>query len=288
MAKTKACLFLTVCLLLIAINTYADNIFVLYGFKIGQNISTSINQLGKPSKTHKFEDGFSYMAFKMKDHFVAIEFDNIKPDLIYAIQIQGKRNPPSLGLDGIDLGDPIVKAIKIFGKPDSTKQAVDEVTKKPMKDIVYYSYNESRNFSIEATKEIVTSIKILRKDSDNNTESMIDFKQFLSTIRSKDLNKISRYIDTDFEFIKDQTYKMNTSIIHTLINNKTINNIFFNPDYGIISIKDKDIAESALRVQSDPIITGYVFKIKKSNIEYELFFSKNYDGWVLKYIDQFR
>jgi hypothetical protein len=228
------------------------------------------------------------MAFKMKDHFVAIEFDNIKPDLIYAIQIQGKRNPPSLGLDGIDLGDPIVKAIKIFGKPDSTKQAVDEVTKKPMKDIVYYSYNESRNFSIEATKEIVTSIKILRKDSDNNTESMIDFKQFLSTIRSKDLNKISRYIDTDFEFIKDQTYKMNTSIIHTLINNKTINNIFFNPDYGIISIKDKDIAESALRVQSDPIITGYVFKIKKSNIEYELFFSKNYDGWVLKYIDQFR
>jgi hypothetical protein len=81
---------------------------------------------------------------------------------------------------------------------------------------------------------------------------------------------------------------MNTSIIHTLINNKTINNIFFNPDYGIISIKDKDIAESALRVQSDPIITGYVFKIKKSNIEYELFFSKNYDGWVLKYIDQFR
>jgi hypothetical protein len=267
---------------------YAQKIYVLYGFKIGQKSSAPIKQFGKPFKNHKFPDGFSYNAFKMKDHIAVFESDNTRPDLIWAIQIEGKNNPPSLGLNEINLGDNISKVIKIFGKPDSIKEAIDEETKNPMKGIEYYSYDKSSNFSIEATNKIVSSIKIVFNGSNENTESNIDFKKFLKSVQLKDFNKISQFIYADFVFNKNKEFTINTSIIDSLINNKEINNIFFNPSYGIITIQDKDIVESALRVQTEPNFVGYVFKIKKNNIEYELLFFKNYDGWVLKYINQFK
>jgi len=79
----------------------AEKIYVLYGFKIGQSSDAPVQQFGKPFKSHTFEDGYSYRAYNMKDHMVVFESDNTRPDLIWAIQIQGESNPPCLGLKGM-------------------------------------------------------------------------------------------------------------------------------------------------------------------------------------------
>lgn len=268
--------------------SYAEKIFVLYGFKIGQKSSIPVKQFGKPVQTQKFEDGFSYNVFKMKDHIVVFESDNTRPDLIWSIQIQGESNPQFLGLNEINLGDKISDVIKVFGKPDKIQEAIDEQTKKPIKNIEYYSYNESSNFSIEATDKIVTSIKITFNGPNYTKDSTVDINKFLSTVRSNDLNKISRYIDPDFQLHYKKNHSITTSIIDALSNSKEIKDIFFNTEYGIISIIDKDIFESAMRVQTNPKSVGYVFKIKKNKMEYELYFQKSYEGWVLKYINQLK
>jgi hypothetical protein len=267
--------------------SYAEDIFVLYGFKIGQKSSIPVRQFGNPIQTYKFEDGFSYNVFKMKDHVVVFESDNTRPDLIWSIQIQGESNPQYLGLNGINLGDKVSEVIKVFGKPDKIEEATDEKTKKPIKNIDYYSYDESSNFSIEVTDKIVTSIKISFKGPNKTKDPIIDFNKFLSTVRSNDLNKISNYIDPDFELRNKETFLIDTSVIEALNRSKEINSIFFNSDYGIITITDKDIAEASMRVQTNPDSAGYVFKIKKNKMRYELYFEKSYEGWVLKYINQY-
>lgn len=274
--------------ILFSSNVNAEKIFVLYGFKIGQKSSIPLKQFGKPFKADKFEDGYGYTAFKMKDHVVVFESDNTRPDLIWSIQIQGKSNPPFLGLKEINLGDDISKVIKIFGKPDDIREAFDEITKKSVKDIEYYSYDETGNFSVEATNKIVTSIKISFNGPVEIKENQIDIDKFLAAVRSKDFNKISHFIDTDFEFHQKKNYSINTSITNALENSKEINNIFFNPEYGIISIEKKDIVTSVFRFQVDPNSIGYVYKIKRDKVEYELCFYKNYDGWVLRNINQLK
>ncbi len=267
------------------IDAHAKKQFVLYGFKIGQKSSAPIKQFGKPYKTHKFKDGFSYIAYSMKDHAVIFESDNTRPDLIWGIQLEGKSNPSSLGLNGVNLGDPISKAVSVFGKPNSITGAIDESTGKPMKGIEYYSYMKKDNFSIESTNGKVTSIKVLFNGPSAVKEASIDFKKFVKDVRGKNMDKICEYISPDFVLHKDKPGSISTSIFDVLINNKDVNDIFFNKKYGISEIKESDIAGSAMRVQTDPNMVGYVYKIKKNDREYDLVFIKSFEGWVLRYID---
>ncbi|TAL34001.1 MAG: hypothetical protein EPN93_12470 [Spirochaetes bacterium] len=271
--------------ILLTLPLHADMVFMLYGFKIGQNISNPTNQLGAPIKTHKFDDGYVSHVYKMSDHVLIVTADNTRPELIWAIQLEGKSNPRGLGLGGIDLGDPVRTVIERYGQPDKKTPAVDEATGKPVENVVYYAYHRNGNFSLEARDDRVTSIKIAYNGPDAKRTDKIDFRKFLETVRAKDLNAIGRYIYADFALnTPTESHRIRTSIIHALANDPAIREIFFDPDHGVASLRDGDVVSSALRIQMNPGNTGYVYKVTKNGRRYELFFVDGYEGWVLKYI----
>src|SRR5947207_3301555 len=95
-----------------SIQTLAADYFTLYGYKIGQELKFAKQRLGEPDKAFPFPDGWKAYAYRKDGHNVILETDNTRPDLIASIQIEGERNPPNMGLDGIDLGSDAKKAIE--------------------------------------------------------------------------------------------------------------------------------------------------------------------------------
>ncbi len=262
---------------------FANKLFVLYGYKIGQSINNPKLEYGKPSKEIKHDDGFISYVYDFEKHYVIFQCDNTRPDLIWGIQLTGEKNSTNFGLNGLNLGDPSKKVIKILGKPDKITTAVDDFTKKELKDITYYSYHEKGNYSIEIENDKVSSIKI-NFIGPMETNNLVDFSEFVKSVKSKNYYKIATFISTNFTIYKvNKSYNITKSIFNSLMNDKIFNDTFFNKSYGISSITNKNDITSAMRLEDKS--AGFVYKINKNNVKYELFFIKSFDGWVLKYID---
>lgn len=279
-------LFQVVILLIIAgftSSVFAENIYTLSGFKIGQNMTSVKNELGNPFKVHKFDDGYVAYIYQLQNYNVIFETNPSRPDLIYAIQIEGKSNPDKMGLGNLNLGDKESKIMELFGKPDLIENAKDEITGEIIPNIKYYDYYNKLNFSIEANSAKVSSIKIIMKPEINLKEKP-DYDAFLIDLSKRNIEK---YISAFFELhIDNKSYALSKSMFSVLNNEKVFNEAFYGKTYGIVNIKNSDKYDSALRVGDHGM--GYVFKITKNGFKYELYFVKSYDGWVLKdlYIDK--
>jgi len=268
---------------------YAEKKFVLYGYKIGQNIASVQKELGNPYKIHKFPDGFIAYIYKHKNHYLILETDNTNPNVIWSIQIEGSENPAEFGLDGLSLGDSSNKVILIFGKPDSIKNSIDEITKKVMKDIVYYSYLTKGNFSIEINKNKVSSIKLqFNGPIQSNPKDIYVLDRFLESVKSKKYYQIASYLSPDFELHwNNKTYKPNASLINFIKTNKNVNEIFFNNKNGITSLNSKNIDKEVLTLDgkgSKGNLRGFIFKIIQDNVKYEFILFQSFEGWIIRSI----
>lgn len=260
-----------------------SKLFMMYGIKLGQKRNLVSEIYGKPFKSHTFEDGYSYDAFKLDEHILVVESENKRPDLVWAIQIQGNKNPKYFGLNEINLGDSAEKVTSIFGKPDEVRNAYDEQTKEELKNIQYYSYDTSRNFSIEVQNQKVTSIKL----SFNGTASVTDTLEIPSTfkiLQSKNLYQISLLLDQNFILKeKDQKeYKISGNPIVVLNSKNEISNRFFYLPNSLANLSPKDILETLDLKNDNQFVFGKYLKFKKGDETIHLFFLKSYEGWTLK------
>ncbi|TGK49488.1 hypothetical protein [Leptospira bouyouniensis] len=263
-----------------------SKLFMMYGIKLGQKRNLVSEIYGKSFKSHTFEDGYSYDAFKLDEHILVVESENKRPDLVWAIQIQGNKNPKFFGLNEINLGDNAEKVISTFGKPDEIRNAYDEQTKEELKNIQYYSYDTSRNFSFEVQNQKVTSIKLSFK----GIASVADTLEITSTfkiLQSKNLYQIALLLDQNFILKeKDQKeFKITENPVVVLHTKNEISNRFFNLPNSLANLSPNDILESLDLKNDNQFVFGKYLKFKKGDETIHLFFLKSYEGWTLKEIN---
>lgn len=265
---------------------FAEKKFTLYGFKIGQSIEVLTNDYGKPNQIVDFDDGFKAYVYKFKGHNAIFESDSTRPDMIFAIQIQGITNPKYHGLDGVNLGDNIDQAIKVLGEPNKKQIAKDESSGKEIPDTYYYDYFDTGNYSIEVTSNKITSIKINYNGPNTNiTDLSVVFDKFLSSIKSKSYDQVASLLTGTTEFYYKKVFKLEKSALNFILKNKAVNNILFNSKTGLISIDKSDVKSTSMRIM-DSGLTGMVYKIEKGNNKFEIVFIKTFEGWVVLYLDK--
>jgi hypothetical protein len=262
---------------------FAEDLFVLDGYKIGQLISVVTKNLKEAVEIHKFNDGFISYAFKRKDHYLIFETDPSNKDAIWSIQIQGKSNPEFCGLNGINLGDDESKIVKAFGNPDKKTKAVDSVSKKEVPDTVFYAYDSAGNYSFEVSKNKVTSIKILftSPKKEPGAPSLVRFSKMC---KEKDFYGLAGTFSEDAYISRNGKYhQITSSIVETITNDREYQEILFDGKFGIANLEKNDIKEGALRVFSngEKFPTGYVFKVEKNSVIYEIVFVQSFEGWVI-------
>ena len=276
---------ITIILISLSITTlsFSKKLFVLYGFKLGQKIHCVKSQFGKPVKVHKFKDGFKSYVYKFKNHYVVFTSDNRRPDIIWGIQLTGKNNKKHYGFKNINLGDHVKKLIKTFDRPSLKRTAIDEISKKKLKKIVYYSYYKNGNYSFEIKNNYISSIKLNFMGPEITSEKLTAI-EFINFIKKRNFYSLCSNISIDFKiFRSNKIYKIKKSILKTLLYENIFKHVFFNKKTGLVSLSKKDIKTVNLRFQDDGT-TGLVYKFFKNNLKFELFFSKSYEGTVLKYI----
>jgi hypothetical protein len=283
MKRIMSLIWVFVLLLLVSNVVFAEKLYVLYGFKIGQKISTIEAQLGKPSQVIYYEDGFVAYIYKMADYYVVFEASPSNLDSIWSIQIGGKRNPQKMGLRDINLGDSFEKMIKIFGEPDEKENARDEYTGKTLDDTIYYSYNNNGNYSIEVTNNQISSIKVAYEEG-KSTKDIPDLNAIIDALASKDYYKICSILAPNLEIVDSQTLSFSKSIYDSILNDNKINDVLFNPQYGLCAIKENNFLESHIHLaMGGP--SGFEYNIKIDKVHYQLLLTEEYDGWVIRRID---
>ena len=139
----------------------------LNGIFLGQFKQVPERLFGRPLRTEKFEDGWTYRAYALnKDTgvYMAFKFSKDFPEEIYSLQIAGPPDdleatvgesaPPFVG---IRLGDSREKLLSVFGKPSKIEPESDW-------PVELWSY-DGRNYSFEVNKQgRLSSIQIMGYD----------------------------------------------------------------------------------------------------------------------------
>ncbi len=259
----------------------AQNFHVLYGFKIGQPILAVKAELGEPTKVHAFEDGFKAYIYQLKGQNVIFETDNKRPDLVWSVQLAGDANTAERGLGPVNLGDTAEAVKKALGKPDSEKDSIDGVTKKPVPGLRVLDYFESRNVSLETEKGKVASIKIVFKPIRQEKRGEADLPSFLKAVNAEDRPGLCNRLSIAFAaFTKSKGVTFQKSCTAALAPGGDLADFFYGAG-GLKGIKGDACSQGALRVH-ETLGPGPVFRCKRPNKEpLELFFVMSYDGWTL-------
>lgn len=285
--KEKFFFLFTIASLALPFSIFGESkLFMMYGIKLGQKRSLVSEMYGKPFKSHIFEDGYSYDAYKLDEHILVVESENQRPDLVWAIQIQGIKNPKYFGLGEINLGDNAEKVISTFGNPDEIRNAFDEETKQELKEIQYYSYNTSRNFSIEILNQKVSSIKLSYNGS-ASVEDSLDIELIFKSLQSKNLYRIVSILDQNFILKEGENkeFKIIGNPIHFLNSKNQISHRIMHHPFAITNLESKDILESIDLKNKNEMIFGKYLKCKLGDEIVHLFFLKSYEGWTIKEIN---
>ncbi|MBL0955784.1 MAG: hypothetical protein IBJ01_13525 [Leptospira sp.] len=285
--KSKITLPLLFVFVLFPLSIFGESkLFMMYGIKLGQKRNLVSDLYGKPFKSHTFEDGYSYDAYKLDEHILVVESENKRPDLVWAIQIQGNKNPKFYGLNEINLGDPIEKVVSVFGKPDEIRKAFDEETKEELSTIQYYSYDRSRNFSIEVQNQKVSSIKLTFKGSANVSETL-DINETFRILKDKNIYQIAQLLDQNF-LLKEKDkkeFKISGNPIQTLSSKNEISNRILFLQNSLINLNPIEISENLDLRNNEQYIFGKYLKLKSGEEIIHLFFLKTYEGWTLREVN---
>ncbi|WP_411821872.1 hypothetical protein [Leptospira sp. 'Mane'] len=250
--------------------------FVLHGFKVGQNIKNVKSELGEPTKIHKFPDGYVAYIYQMSQYNLVFEANNIRQDIVWAIQISGSNVPVEYHLNGISLGQDITECIRLFGAPDVRRNAIDEITKAELADTLYLSYNQRSNFSLEFVKNKLTSIKIEYKQVDSELlEDYPNSDLFLAAAKNKDYFSLTSLTFYDPLFLLSQKEYPVGKSFYSFYKQKEIDSVL--DEVG--GLDGSHLLGAQLRIQGS--VSGYVYKFKKDGKNFELFYVKSFEGWVI-------
>ena len=213
----KRCTIAVLLLALCAGMAAARNLYVLCGFRIGQHISIVTRELGTPYKVVPFADGFKSHVFVGKKHYVVFQTNPLRPDRIWSIQVTGLSNQAHCGLAGVNLGDGKDRILAAFGRPDDVRHAVDEITKKTLGTIVYYSYTQSRNCSFEVKDNRVSSIKVQDAAPAFGPDAVVTVKNLIEAANSRNYYWLCSVMSAEFRIIVgDKEYRLETSPLAAL------------------------------------------------------------------------
>ena len=183
----------------------------LYGFKLGQFRSAAKNELGKPFRYGKFDDGFVYEAYPLKPDLslhIVFEYAARDTNVIWSIQVTGTNNLTDIGFRNAKLGLNKTQTEKLFGKPTSMENIGEYGT--------MWKYDNT-NFSVEVnTNEKLSSVKIL-----NNSDELYPTQDFKKLPLFENIQKvlntgnnadISDLLCGDIEvYYKNKTYSFRKS-----------------------------------------------------------------------------
>lgn len=191
-------------LLTISAGVFGEKYDELYGFALGDPITTVVDELGDPDRRIDLRDGSKVLVYIAKRHYVA--FVTLPPDndFVYSIQLTGDASSSARSLAGVRLGDPFAKVVDTFGEPTSSRAATDQATGEPVAETNIHFYGE--NFSFEEKRGLVSSIKI-KFDETMSSDDPADEK--LMATQPEEIRKIRDYIlNEDYpELFEDKSYR---------------------------------------------------------------------------------
>jgi hypothetical protein len=255
----------------------------LGGFKLKQYREATQNELRKPFKSGKFEDGFEYDQYFLKADpslYMVFEYAAGHTDLIWSIQISGTDATTDPGFQGVRFGMDQASVEKQFGKP-TRKIDIEEYGQR-------WEYDKS-NFSFEINpKGKLSSIKI--KDISNEVYPKLDaekiprFTDILKILTSENNAEIAKLLAPDMELYRGSEILFFSKSFKTELATD-YSNIFgivreLSADLKKTKTNDPDEYEENLRV-----IMGqspkHVIKFKKGHKITELVFSYEWDEFLL-------
>ena len=192
-------------LLAVSADLFAENYDELYGFALGDPITTVLDELGDPDRRIDLRDGSKVLVYIAERHYVA--FVTLPPDhdFVYSIQLTGEASSSARSLAGIRLGDPFTKVFDLFGEPTNSRAATDQATGEPIAETNIHFYGE--NLSFEEKRDLVSSIKI-KFDGTMSSDDPADEK--LMATQPEEIRKIRDYIlNEDYpELFEDKSYRV--------------------------------------------------------------------------------
>ena len=275
----------TIALLVVAfaVSVQAHPYFTeLGGFKLKQYREATQNELGKPFKSGKFEDGFEFDQYFLKADalYMVFEYSAVHTDLIWSIQISGTDATADLGFQNVKFGMDQTAVEKQFGKP-TRKIDVGEYGER-------WEYDKS-NFSFEINpKGKLSSIKI--KDISNevypkpDAEKISRFTDVLKILTSENNAEIAKLLAPDMELYRgSETLFFSKSMKTELATDYS--KIFsivreLSKDLKNTKTNDPDEYEEDLRI-SEKLTPKHVIKFKKGHKITELVFSYEWDEFLL-------
>lgn len=204
----------------------------IYNIRLKQFREVPQNELGKPAKTGKYEDGMEYEAFLLKPDaslYMVFQYTAELPDQIWSIQITGSDATADLGFAGLRFGLDKSVIEKQFGKPTGKANAGEYGER--------WEYKKS-NFSFEINPQgKLSSIKIMDISAEVSgtpqAEKIPRFADVLKILTSKNNAEIAKILAPDMELYKGEQ----TLFFHKSFKREV------ETDYSKIFAAIKDLAE---------------------------------------------
>lgn len=258
----------------------------LNGFKIGQFREVAKNELGKPHKIGKYEDGFEYEIFLLKPDpslYMIFEYAVNKTDMIWSIQITGTNSTVKTGFKNLKFGIPKSKIEQILGKATS-KENIEGYG-------IKWDYDQS-NFSVEVNEGKLSSIKITDRSEEmfksGKLPRMPTFEEIQKIFSSNNNGEMLKIFAPDVEIYHDKKiYSFSKSFKTEQItdNSKIFAKIReISKDLKAVNVKNLSEYEENMRVTlgDNP---KHVIKIKKGHIIKEIVLKRYGKEFLIYEID---
>ena len=261
---------LTFFIIATALNAQGQTFFTnLYGFRLGQYREAAKNQLGKPFKSGKEDDGFEYEAFLLSDNtsYVAFEYSANDPKHIWSIQFTGASSKI----------DPDFRNLRLGMAPTEVETLLGKLLSITVKDIGEYgnllTYDKT-NLTVEINKSNkLSSIKILNNSNDlfpkgPDVKKIPTFEVIQKTLNSGSNADILKLLAGDVKvYYKGETYYFKKSFLteQTTDYSKVLSIIkTVSKDLVTVNVKSPSEYEENMRISLGEDIK-HVIKIKKGH-----------------------
>jgi hypothetical protein len=249
---------------------------VLFGFKLGQPIANALEVFGEPQQVHRFPDGWQAYMFQLPGHNLVFEVNDVRPDLIISIQIEGVQNAAGLGLGGLNLGAPVEAAIGLLGEPDRRENAINAVTMEPVEGTSVNFYGTSMMF--EQREGVVSSIKVFFGGV-APAEDEPDIGQFFRYLEAQEPYGLAEMISANLTI--DGEAGIQGSMLGSIVTDTPLNRALFG-ERGLSSIGPANDGGGSVRTDESGRV-GFVMRLLDRSVE-ELVFTRSFEGWVLSEI----
>jgi hypothetical protein len=246
---------------------------VLYGFKLGQPIANALAVFGEPQQSHTFPDGWQAFVFQLPGHNLVFEVNDVRPDLIISVQIEGMENADGLGLRGVNLGDPVEAAFSVLGEPDRQESAMNAVTREPVEGTAINFYGNGMTF--EERDGVVSGIKIIYGGPAQATDEP-DISLFFTHLQDRNYYGLSEMISSNLTIGSEPAVQR--SMLGAIAGRSPLNAILYG-ERGLSSMGPFNDGGGSVRTLESGQV-GFAMQLVDRSVA-ELVFTRSFEGWVL-------